>query len=211
MKFHPDVELLLKYCSGSLHPALSFAIGMHVKGCSTCQALVADFEFAGGQILESMPHVEVDPNGLDAIFDKIDNDQELTRVSDLAVANEDQELLNALLNQDFDQFKWEKVTGKISKTVLALNDEQFNVELLKFAPNANIPKHTHKGNEYTVVLSGDFRDKNGYYRKGEFIALNDEHEHQPIAGPDGCICLAITDDNLKFTGTFGPILNMVIS
>ena len=69
------------------------------------------------------------------------------------------------------------------------------------------PKHTHIGSEITVVLEGQFSDKDGTYKSGEFMVKDSSVEHQPLAGIEGCICLAITDAPLKFTGTFGPIIN----
>jgi putative transcriptional regulator len=68
--------------------------------------------------------------------------------------------------------------------------------------------HTHRGNEYTLVLDGSFSDKAGDYHQGDFILADTQTIHQPKAANDGdCICFAVTDAPLKMTGFFGRLLN----
>ncbi len=71
-----------------------------------------------------------------------------------------------------------------------------------------LPVHTHRGYEMTLVLTGAFTDKLGTYARGDFVELDDSTEHQPIID-DGepCICLAVTDKPLRFTGPLGRLMN----
>ncbi len=215
MNYHPDIELLLKYSNGSIEPALSVAIGLHQRQCLLCQQRVADLESIAGENLEHAQNAIIDDSDFDKLMGDLDAlpeqpslNSDLTADSMLlAVAESDLTLLDSLANLDFANLKWQKVTGKISRVDLAMNDDIFQAELIRFSPNAKIPKHTHLGKEFTLVLEGDFSDHQGVYQKGEFIEQGITHEHQPIAGKSGCICLAITNAPLKFTGTFGPIIN----
>ena len=210
MKYHPDIELLLRYSSGQLEPALAVAIGLHQQQCKFCQSRISDLESVGGTTLELHTESQVDVSGFDRLMAEIETvptDTAESSYDDLAVASVDQALVETLDTQKFDEMNWEKVTRNISRATIAMNDPSYEVELLKFSPNAKIPKHTHQGREFTLVLQGDFSDHKDNYQRGEFIEQDDCDEHQPVAGNDGCICLAITDAPLKFTGTFGPILN----
>lgn len=211
MKYHPDIELLLKYSSGQLEPALSVAIGLHQQQCKLCQSRIQDLESVGGNTLETLPNSFVENDGFEQLLGEIDDIPPITSTNaeyeHLAVAESDVSLLSQLDKLELDDIPWQRVTPSIWKAKLAMNDPRYQVEILKFSPNAKIPRHTHKGQEFTLVLQGDFSDQQDTYSYGEFIMQDQSNEHQPVAGPNGCICLAITDAPLKFTGTFGPVLN----
>ncbi len=210
MNYHPDIDLLLKYSSGQLEPALSVAIGVHLQACEACREQIAQLEDVGGATLEQANEESVSDEMLAMLMQEVDSlpiEQEVTPYEACAVAEMDRPFVQRLSERNYDDLKWEKVTKNISKATVAMNDPRFQVELLKFAPRAKIPKHTHSGKEFTLVLEGDFSDKEGTYRTGEFIVNDSSVEHQPLAGDEGCVCLAITDAPLKFTGTFGPLIN----
>ncbi|TQV84941.1 ChrR family anti-sigma-E factor [Aliikangiella coralliicola] len=220
LQYHPDIDLLLKYSNGKLAPALAITIGVHHHECETCRRQVQDIELLAGNSLESLADEEISNTGFDSLLEDIQaipqtSETEVPMQQTLssneydicAVAESDLPIVVQLAKREFDEIKWEKVSRNISRANIEINDTQFEMELLKFKPKAKIPRHTHRGNEYTLVLQGDFSDKQGQYTQGAFIAQNEHHEHQPIAGENGCICLAVTDAPLKFTGTFGPILN----
>lgn len=210
MKYHPDIELLLKYSSGQLEPALAVAIGLHQRQCELCQNRIADLESVGGDTLETIVNASVASSAFDQLMNDIATLPQVTndiRYESLAVAESDLELVEQLDTLQLDNMPWKRVTPTIWKANIAMNDPRYQIELLKFSPNAKIPKHTHGGNEFTLVLQGDFSDQQGRYSRREFISQDQSNEHQPIAGTDGCICLAITDAPLKFTGTLGPVFN----
>lgn len=220
MNKHPDIELLLKYASGKLEPSLAVAISLHQQTCQTCQKEISLLESVGGDAIEStvdIIHESIDStnNSFNSLMEKIEQQQdkqdnnsfENDNLESLAIAQSDHAFVKMMAEKQFDQIKWQKVSSKIWKANIAMNDPCYQVELLKFAPNANIPQHTHQGNEFTLVLDGDFSDHQGNYVEGDFITQNEEDHHQPIAGDKGCICMAITDAPLKFTGTLGPIFN----
>ena len=53
----------------------------------------------------------------------------------------------------------------------------------------------------TLVLQGGFSDADGDYNAGDFIyrSLNEAHSPRAFADED-CICLAVLDAPLRFTG-----------
>ncbi|WP_196139932.1 ChrR family anti-sigma-E factor [Aliikangiella sp. G2MR2-5] len=219
MNYHPDIELLLKYTSGKVAPALSIIIGLHHHSCRECQKKISELESIGGNTLESIEveSIEVESMGVDEQFDKLMQDieylsdsNESSAFDECAIAQIDLDIVNTIYNKQFQTFDWKRLTSKIFKAEIDLQDEGMTIELLRFAPNAKIPKHTHQGEEFTLVLDGSFRDSMGEYREGEFVVQDQTTEHQPIAGKDGCICLAVTNAPLKFTGVAGPLINWFI-
>ena len=87
------------------------------------------------------------------------------------------------------------------QAVIQTGDTNTVARLLKIPAGKPVPAHSHGGTELTLVLGGAFTDKTGYYGRGDFQEADDTLEHQPyaVAGED-CICLAVTDAPLKFSG-----------
>ncbi len=69
--------------------------------------------------------------------------------------------------------------------------------LLRVAANRRVLSHSHGGAEFTQILHGSFQDETGQYAAGD-LAEEDEHtNHQPHAGPQGCLCLASLEGGLR--------------
>ena len=209
MKFHPSPELLIRYAAGSLTPAMSFVIATHIKHCDTCQAQQNSLEAFGGVSIESCPDSEMTDRAFEALMGIIDDDDVIPApsVEEYALASDYQPLLERLVNKDYDNVEWQHVAKKISHAELEIDDNNNKIELLKFGAGAKIPSHTHKGNEFTVILEGSYTYEIGEFVAGDFIHLSDNHHHRPVAGKEGCVCIAVTDAPMHFTGPIGPILN----
>lgn len=209
MKFHPDSELLLKYASGQLDAPLSLAIALHQQKCDECQYKISELESIGGQTLDSCDNDKTISLNFEHLIQAIDSlpKQNIETYHEIAIAESDLDIFEKLNNNNFQNMLWKKVTRNIRQANIAMNDPQYEVVLYDLSPNTKVPKHTHQGNEFTLILQGDFSDKNGQYKQGSFISQDESDEHQPIAGDQGCICLAITNAPLKYTGTFGRVLN----
>ena len=80
--------------------------------------------------------------------------------------------------------------------------------LQKLAAGGKAPAHTHRGNETTLVLQGAFADQNGVFRQWDFVALDQHHEHTPVAvGCEDCITLSVLSAPVRLTGRFTRLLN----
>lgn len=99
-----------------------------------------------------------------------------------------------------------KFAGPGLKTMPLNVASEAKVELLRIEPGHGAPRHTHEGNEYTLVVTGSFTDETGTYGPGEMSIAGPDLMHQPIADDgDICFALAVTDGNLKFTGWLGML------
>ena len=84
------------------------------------------------------------------------------------------------------------------------------LELIHVMPGAKIPQHTHEGNESFLVLHGSYSDEYGNYNAGTVQVRSDDHHHTPVGhAQTGCVGLAYTHGKIKFSGTFGKILNLI--
>ncbi len=83
-------------------------------------------------------------------------------------------------------------------------DSEASVELLRIEPGHGAPRHSHSGQEYTLVVTGGFTDENGSYGPGDLSIAGPHDTHQPIADPgETCYALAVSDGGRKFTGWLG--------
>ena len=62
--------------------------------------------------------------------------------------------------------------------------------LLRYAPGASVPEHTHQGYEHIFVLAGAQQDARGRYGAGSFV-VNPPGSHHAVQSPEGCIVLVI--------------------
>ena len=140
MKYHPDIELLLKYSSGQIEPSLSVAIAIHQKDCEVCQLRISEFEAVGGDTLEHSPELNISkPSVVMADFDKLFTDIESlpeeslkSDYDNLAVAQSDIPLIDQLNNGRFEEINWQRVSPKIWRASIAMNDPSFEVIIKVF-------------------------------------------------------------------------------
>ena len=109
--------------------------------------------------------------------------------------------LRGYIGGDVDKVPWQRIGLGSYQAVIQTGDTNTVARLLKIPAGKPVPAHSHGGTELTLVLGGAFTDKTGYYGRGDFQEADDTLEHQPyaVAGED-CICLAVTDAPLKFSG-----------
>ena len=81
------------------------------------------------------------------------------------------------------------------------------LQLIKAAPGASVPEHTHGGGELTLVLRGALIDETGTYNPGDVADLDESVEHNPTADKrEGCICLIANEQPTRFRGVLARIM-----
>lgn len=80
------------------------------------------------------------------------------------------------------------------------------IEIIRIGAGTKVPWHTHKGQELTLCLAGEFSDANGVYGPGDFTVYDGSVRHQPVGSTTGpAYALAVTDAGLKFEGLLGAL------
>lgn len=145
-------------------------------------------------------------NMMDAITadDEI-SEQAVQRSSLIKVRDKHYELPRALNNVSMSS--WLNL-GKLSRSSLNLDEGPLHSHILHIDADGEVPTHTHKGFEITLLLDGSFEDEMGTYVAGDFIELNGEHNHKPRT-KEGCLCFTVADDALQFTEGFHKLFNPI--
>src|SRR4051812_28882377 len=70
--------------------------------------------------------------------------------------------------------------------------------LLRYAPGATAPDHTHPGYEHIFVLSGEQSDERGVYGTGTFV-INAPNSRHSVTSAKGCVVLVVKEQPVVFT------------
>ena len=213
--WHPDDMTLMNYSAGNLSTAEALAVATHLFFCHQCRTHAKNLNHLGGALLETIKPASAEAGGFEKLMASLD-EQPRRAATKSAYAKTHEESAQTFYNPlekylpaKLTDIHWKKQTGDISKFDLThlLNAKGFQVALKKIRAGARVPTHTHKGREYTVILSGGFSDELGVYHQGDFIARDASHHHSPTAlQNEDCICLTVLSAPLKFTGWY-RILN----
>jgi anti-sigma factor ChrR (cupin superfamily) len=69
--------------------------------------------------------------------------------------------------------------------------------LLRYAPGAEVPAHTHQGFEHVYVLAGEQLDDRGRYPAGSFV-VNPPGSGHRVWSPGGCLVLIVWQQAVVF-------------
>lgn len=216
-QFHLDDDVLLDYATGSLSEPFSVLVAVHLTLCVPCRHKVAGFEAVGGAMLAAIEPVPLHENALVTILSTIDKTQseiaeEETRpgragLSDMEIPRPLQDYVGVSL----DTLDWNQPAAGIRQVDLAFKHVHHRATLLRIDPGRAVPRHTHDGDEWTLVLAGGFSDSNGHYTLGDVCRATPKITHAPKSDTDDpCFCLVVIDGNLRLTGLFGRLMSSFI-
>jgi putative transcriptional regulator len=210
---HPPAELLLDYASGALATGPSIAVAGHVALCAECGQDVRAFDAIGGEMLVEAEAVAMSADALTATMALLDDDGARAQApAHAALDAQTRELipppLRPYLGGSLNELSWKKVGRMIEEARLALPLPGVKATLMRIKAGSVMPRHSHRGLEYTLVLAGGFRDNEIFCGPGDFAVREGSDEHQPIVDEDeDCLCLAVLDAPLKLSGAFGWLVN----
>jgi putative transcriptional regulator len=206
--YHPNHELLMQFAAGQLGDALGIMVACHLESCTECRQTSNQFEHLGGDILESLDEVDISPDFISQTMAKLTQPSADISKDTIKVNSEFPRSLQRFLPASLDQLSWYGVSKNIKQFDLSFSDKKYTAKFYKIKAGKELPQHTHKGQEFTLVIDGAFSDECGSYHKGDFILADTSIKHQPKAHADcDCICFAVTNAPLQFTGFWGKMLN----
>jgi len=210
-RHHPPTELLLDFAAGGVSEAVALAVACHAEMCDACRAEIRDYERVGGALFETLEPEPVDDALLERVLDRLDEPEPDVRAVP-AMASDTASLIPGPLVRylvgGLDQLPWRRVGKLFEEFRLPLAGNGFKAKLMRLQPGAVMPLHTHRGQEYTLVLAGGYADQGEQFLPGDFDVRDPSHKHQPVVDDDGeCLCLVVLDAPVKLTGVLGRIVN----
>ncbi|HHX8655728.1 TPA: ChrR family anti-sigma-E factor [Vibrio diabolicus] len=212
MNKHPDNSLLEAYASGSIDAVSGLVVATHLETCTKCRACVNQVEASQANIVSDIPSEYVPE--FDDMFNDIINAEPATDnivIRDPAavnVAGKSFELPKTLARFSDLVGSWRSYGGKVFSAQIDLGEDA-RVSLMYIGEDVQIPQHTHKGLESTLILHGGFSDEDGQYEEGDLMIRDASVKHSPYtkAGED-CLCLTVLTEPMIFTQGVARIFNM---
>jgi len=213
---HPSQPLLMDYAAGTAREPVAVLVATHLALCPACRAEVARLEALGGALLEEAAPEPLSDAALARALSNLDAasgsaGESTPRAApgpetapDLRVPCPLRDYLG-----EFEKAAWRR-RGAVSEAAVLEAFPGFKTRVLRIRGGTAIPQHTHEGSEFTLVLAGGFSDAQGHFLRGDVAEADASVEHRPVADEgEECICLAVTDAPLRFTGPMGRFLNLL--
>lgn len=208
---HPSPDLLLDYATGVLGEGVALAVATHASLCSACRDEIRRLEAIGGDLIEALEPEFVDDDLLTATLARLDESVPSTArpaALDERTCRVVPAPLRRYLSAGLEDLPWRSVGRMFQEVRLPLASKRIKASLMRLRPGSLMPKHTHRGHEYTLVLAGGYRDAGNAFARGDFDAKDVADQHQPVVDEDGeCLCLAVLDAPVKLTGAMGRLVN----
>lgn len=206
-------ELLMAHAAGRLPEPVAIVVASHLTLSAASRSRYRCFESAAGALLEKLEPEPVGAASWERIAALLDKDEpEPPAAAPLPALVEDGGILlprplREIMPRPLAGLSWRGI-GPVAEADLPGTDPGYRLRLIRLRAGRSVPRHTHEGNELTLVLDGSFRDVQGHYRRGDLAIADAGVDHQPTADASGdCLCLALTDAPLRLTGAIGRLLN----
>ncbi len=207
---HPEDATLISHAAGALPAAMALVVGCHLESCTRCRRVVAQAESIGGALIDSLEPQALKPQARRSILERLDVPEptgvspQPADLSDLPNPQLPKKLRQLLGTQALEQQRWRSAGPGVR--LLKLDCGEGSAMLMDIAPNYRVPVHSHRGTELTLILDGAYDDALGHFAPGDVADLDHQIEHQPAAGPQGCLCLAGLDAPVRYKALLPRLL-----
>jgi len=195
IKHHPKTETLAAYAAGTLDEGRRVVAAEHLQRCAHCRSAIADFETAGGIMLEDIEPVAMAAGARDAVLRRLDGPMAAPTA--------------AKMLKDYPAGAWRWIApGLYLRSVqIPKGENSARVFMLRGAPGTKLPQHKHTGTELTCILSGAFIHEGGHYGPGDCDDADEADTHSPvIAAGEDCICVVAMQGNIVFQSALGRLI-----
>ncbi len=214
IRHHPPIDLLFDYATGVADEGAALVIAAHASLCTSCAELVSNLEAVGGEILDTIAPEAVGGDLFHRLMERLDDEavpENWQAIADAETRNVIPYPLLPYLSTGLDKVRWQSVGRLYQEFRLPLANKAVKTSLMRLPRGRVMPRHTHGGNEYAVVLDGGYRDGDKRYLRGDFSCKTTKDVHQPIVDDDGdCVCLVVLEAPLKLTGVVGRLINLFL-
>jgi putative transcriptional regulator len=199
--YHPDEELLLDYAAGTTSQAETLLLATHLAYCGTCRRAVQAARNVGGMLLNTIEPARLPPNMLNCTLAAIDTaDSRVETVADTIAPP-----LATFLTEHMASKQWKNLPSGFRMHRIP-GEGSGRAWLFDAPPGMKLLPHRHKGDEWTVILSGVFLDGGHAYHAGDFARLEDGEEHRPKIGVNSrCVSLIMVRDAPAYTTPLGKL------
>ena len=198
---HLGTETLMSFAAGTLPSALSAVAAAHIVMCRHCRDELVWCERIGAALLDGLP-----PMPLDDAAPAVPALPQIEPQNPARLGGNAFNPILRLARTDFADVAWRRIGIGLWHRPLPLQG-QGALQLIKAAPGAAVPEHSHGGGELTLILRGAMSAATGRYVAGDVADLDAEIEHTPVADLGaGCVCAIANEVPTRFRGLLARLL-----
>jgi putative transcriptional regulator len=199
---HPSAAWLLDYATGNAPPLFETVIRAHLGACADCRDEIIFAENLGGELIAAGGSIIEGTLTARDISDRYEQSDDgktpFSRADEVAFNGNIEQFVATYLNSSMNALPWRRLGGNLEICRLA-KQHNAHMWMLRGQPGTILPEHTHGGSELTLVLKGAYFCGSTIFRAGDIEDADEDTQHQPVITRDGeCICLAVTEGNLRF-------------
>ena len=212
IKFHPSNEQLSNFAEGLLPATEALMVSAHCDMCKHCMSKIELYTDANAELAI--------PDDFDSSF--CDFGGMLAEItSKESKAGIVVEAKNEIIDLDGKKFEiprtlarfthsmgnWSHLVGKLWQAPIEIGGDTV-ANFIYMEKGGGVPEHTHRGNEMTLVINGEFSDGIAEYDTGDFMMMTGDHVHTPSTNAEeGCLVFSIVDKPLYFTSGWARLIN----
>jgi len=216
-RHHIPESLLVEYTAGALDEAVSLFVATHLSFCATCRKRAGEFELLGGALLEQTEDHDLDIDaGLEALLDRLDEvppDSARPRPTptDETLARIPQPLRGYVPVDARGRIEWAVKMPGLGQIQLPLKHKGYGVVINMLGGGLTVPKHTHDGMEYNLVLTGGFTDRGRDFVRGDASVAGPDLVHElSIHRGEPCLLLAVMEKPLIPMSAVAKVLSRIL-
>ena len=142
----------MAYASGNLAEGFSIAVAAHVSMCDHCRSRLASYDAVGGALFEKDIDKAVDQDTFSKTLERIKSFQPVVQPK-AKQPSDFPEPLSDYVGHKLHDIKWQPLGMGIKQAVLETSEDA-TARLLYIPAGAQMPDHSHRGLELTLVLDG---------------------------------------------------------
>ncbi len=211
-----DEEWLAAYAAGGLSRAKRLLLACQAAIEPRLAAFLGELDQIGGAFLETAKGENLSDSFMANVMKALDNPAAAKADAGVPAQKPGNDPwapapLFDFLDRAGLPLKWKNAGPGVARAPLTQDGEE-RLYLLKAKPGLKLPMHTHRGEEWTLILQGGYHVGDQAYVRGDLHQEDASCTHQPIIDNDGeaCISLVADEGRLKFTDPIMKILQPII-
>lgn len=210
IRHHPLDDTLAEFAAGTLPIGPSLVLRAHLAVCPDCRRRLCAIQSVGGALLEIENSASPPAGLLERTLARIDRIERATAGPAIRAERPFPGAPDSMRGCSVGRWRFVQPGVRIA-TVSAPGEAAASAMLIKVGAGRRMPRHTHAGVEYTLVLDGEFSDESGRYGPGDYVEGDESLCHQPVAADaEDCLCLAAVEGRLKMTSLFGQVAQSLL-
>ena len=206
-------DSITDYALGNLSPAKHIIMACQSEISEKVAEEVAFQEGIATSFMDEAKPKSLSPNFIGEVLAKLPKDVSEAD-SETVFQGMAPKTLRSVLGHGLKDMKWRSmVPGVAVHDVLGNRryEDGERLYLLKAKGGMKMPEHSHKGEEWSLILTGSYSIGDKTYRRGDLHIEDDTVTHAPhIDEGDDCICLVMTEGPLVMKSWIPKIVQKVV-